>query len=170
MSEINDFNDLHSSYTTYCAVGPGLPQSVVFWCLKNKSYELKFTTNTMNVLIIQENASQRGVIREILAKNGPITHAKNEKQAVNAFVHAYCVGNRFDLVLAEDRDIIKRLRRVEKKLTNYACELSKMVILGPRNSYKDILDAFESGANTYMEYPRTTKDFIQGMQECNISL
>ena len=124
----------------------------------------------MKVLIIQQNSRKNGVISSLFAENGEVIHKRSLKDAMDTFVDNFCNNKPFDLVVSDSHTAVKRLRRVEKKLTTDPIKYSKMMVLGPGNNYKRVLDAFEGGANTYLEYPHTPSEFIQGLNDINLSV
>lgn len=113
----------------------------------------------MKILIISQNNAYIRQMYDILSHLGSSDYVKTEN-ALNLFINAWNNNAPYDLIVSENTPVVKKLRRLERKMTCNTSKYAKMLIIAQKSSYNNILEAFEVGANTLIKPPFSKKDLI----------
>lgn len=116
--------------------------------------ETKVTGNRYKVLIIEDEANIRNIVRTILVANEyQVLEAQNAKEGKMMFLSYLPDVILLDLGLP-DRDGIELIREIREGST------IPIIVLSARTDEYDKVDALDGGANDYMTKPFSTAELV----------
>lgn len=98
----------------------------------------------MKALLVDKN---RPSMRKKLVSLKNCDIVTNDKDAVRSYTYSLRNCRPYDVVFSSDATLVGRLRDIEGKIRRVDKHLAKMIVVSRDRSYRNILDAFERGAD-----------------------
>ena len=129
----------------------------------------------MKGLIVEDDFTSRKLLLAFLGKHGPCDVAVDGKEALSAFEAAFRDGDPYDLVCLDimmpeidGHGVLRSIRDFEEKNKVQSDKRVKIVMTSALGDPKNVLNAFQSGAEAYLEKPLDKAGLMTELQKLGL--
>jgi signal transduction histidine kinase/CheY-like chemotaxis protein/ligand-binding sensor domain-containing protein len=165
---------LNGDVSVTSEVGSGSCFEITFLVEKSECFqEVSPPVNCtkLNVLVIDDNKSNREVLRKQLESWGStVIEAKNSEEALKNCHESFLSGTipKFDLAFLDGRMKDIALNSLAKKIRSFeAYNTMKLILMTPMDEQDDTKHYIEIGVDAFFPKPATTKDLFKALSVIN---
>lgn len=129
----------------------------------------------MKILIVEDDGSLRDLMQMYLSEYGSCDLVANGKEAVEAVEHGINSGQPYDLacmdVMMPEMDgmeALKKIRQLEFKHFKNGIKSMKVIMITAKDTAKDMVSAYDSGAEAYITKPFNLEQLNERMRELGL--
>jgi len=129
----------------------------------------------MRILIVEDEASSRLLLKSFLSEYGDISLAEDGGKAVELFRAAVNSGNYFDLVVLDIKlpvmgglDVLKTIRSIEAEHGTAPADGSKVIMSTALSDHKSVLGAFREQCEIYLVKPVEKAMLVESMRKLQL--
>ena len=129
----------------------------------------------MKILIIEDDFTNRLLLKEILKKFGEAEIAVNGKEALLAVSMALKNNEPYDLICLDimmpemdGQQALKEIRALEKSQCDVSFEGSKIIMTTALRDIKNVMDAYGSLCDAYLTKPIAKANLLREMKKLNL--
>jgi two-component system chemotaxis response regulator CheY len=131
--------------------------------------------DVMNILIVEDEASSRLLLKSFLSEYGDISLAEDGGQAIEIFRGAVDSGNYFDLVILDIKlpvmgglDVLKTIRNIEAEFGIAPADGTKVIMSTALSDHKSVLVAFREQCEIYLVKPIEKAMLVESMRKLQL--
>ena len=129
----------------------------------------------MKGLIVEDDFTSRKLLLAFLGKHGSCDVAVDGKEAINAFETAFRDGDPYDLICLDimmpeidGHGVLRSIRDFEEKNHVLPEKRVKIVMTSALGDPKNVLNAFQSGCEAYLEKPLDKSSLMTELQKLGL--
>jgi len=129
----------------------------------------------MKILIVEDEASSRLLLKSFLSEYGDISLAEDGGKAVELFNAAVKSGDYFDLVVLDIKlpvmgglDVLKTIRAVEADNGIAGTDGTKVIMSTALSDHKSVLVAFREQCEIYLVKPVEKAMLVESMRKLHL--
>jgi two-component system, chemotaxis family, chemotaxis protein CheY len=129
----------------------------------------------MRILIVEDEASSRLLLKSFLSEYGDISLAEDGGKAVELFKAAVKSGDYFDLVVLDIKlpvmgglDVLKTIRNIESDFGIAGAEGTKVIMSTALSDHKSVLVAFREQCEIYLVKPVEKAMLVESMRKLQL--
>lgn len=129
----------------------------------------------MKGLIVEDDFTSRKLLLAFLGKHGSCDVAVDGKEAINAFETAFREGEPYDLICLDimmpeidGHGVLRSIRDFEEKNNVRPEKRVKIVMTSALGDPKNVLNAFQSGCEAYLEKPLDKSSLMTELQKLGL--
>jgi len=129
----------------------------------------------MKILIVEDEASSRLLLKSFLAEYGTISLAEDGGRAIEIFKEAVGSGDYFDLVVLDIKlpvvsglDVLKTFRNIESESGIAPADGAKVIMSTALSDHKSVLVAFREQCEIYLVKPVEKAMLVESMRKLQL--
>ena len=129
----------------------------------------------LRILVVEDDATSREVIRRILLEVGTVDAARNGQEAIDLFRAALGAGKPYDLICLDidipeitGHEVLSTVRREEEEFGKEGIFRTKIIMTTASNREDDVLGAFMQQCDAYCVKPIRKDVIFERMEEIGL--